>query len=65
MVPPAEFIPVAEETGLIGRSANGCCGRPAATAATWPDDIKVAVNLSPVQFKNADAARRRSSRRWR
>ena len=36
MIPPAEFIPIAEEIGLIVRSANGCCARPAPTPRTGP-----------------------------
>ena len=55
MVPPAEFIPLAEETGLIVPIGEWVLRRPAATPRTWPDDIRVAVNLSPVQFR---------ARRW-
>jgi diguanylate cyclase (GGDEF)-like protein/PAS domain S-box-containing protein len=51
MVSPAEFIPVAEETGLI--NALGCLmlRRACMDAALWPDDVRVAVNLSPLQFR--------------
>ena len=52
MIPPAEFIPVAEETGLINTIGEWVLRQACAEAATWPDDIKVAVNVSPVQFRN-------------
>ena len=50
MIPPAEFIPVAEETGLIVPLGEWVLRKACSEAARWPDDIKVAVNLSPVQF---------------
>jgi diguanylate cyclase (GGDEF)-like protein len=52
MISPAEFIPVAEETGLISQIGLFVLRRACADAAQWPDDVKVAVNLSPIQFKN-------------
>jgi len=52
MVSPAEFIPVAEEIGLIVPIGEWVVRTACAEAATWPERIKVAVNLSPVQFKN-------------
>jgi diguanylate cyclase (GGDEF)-like protein len=52
MVSPAEFIPVAEETGLISALGIWVLDRACADAMTWPDYVKVAVNLSPEQFKN-------------
>ena len=48
---PAEFISVAEETGLIGNLGEWVLRQACRTAAGWPSDIKVAVNLSPCQFK--------------
>jgi diguanylate cyclase (GGDEF)-like protein len=52
MIPPSEFIPVAEETGLIAQLGLFVLRRACADAALWPDGVKVAVNLSPMQFKN-------------
>lgn len=51
-VPPVEFIPLAEETGLIVEMGEWALRRACADAARWPNDIRVAVNLSPVQFRN-------------
>jgi len=52
MVSPAEFIPVAEDIGLIVPIGEWVLRTACADMAKWPDDIKVAVNLSPVQFKS-------------
>jgi diguanylate cyclase (GGDEF)-like protein len=52
MISPAEFIPVAEETGLIVPIGDWVLRRACETASLWPAHIKVAVNLSPVQFRN-------------
>ncbi|HXW25797.1 MAG TPA: PAS-domain containing protein, partial [Xanthobacteraceae bacterium] len=49
---PADFIPVAEETGLIVPLGEWVLRRACAEAAHWPDPIRVAVNLSPVQFRS-------------
>jgi diguanylate cyclase (GGDEF)-like protein/PAS domain S-box-containing protein len=51
MVSPAEFIPVAEETGLINALGGLMLRRACMDAAQWPDDVRVAVNLSPLQFR--------------
>ncbi len=53
---PDEFIPVAEETGLIITLGNWVTAQAARAAATWPDDVMLAVNLSPVQIKAPGAA---------
>lgn len=52
MVLPATFIQLAEETGLIVPLGEWVMRQACAEAAKWPDHIKVAVNLSPVQFRN-------------
>ncbi|MGH6820351.1 MAG: putative bifunctional diguanylate cyclase/phosphodiesterase, partial [Methylocella sp.] len=54
MVAPAKFIPLAEETGLIVPIGEWVLRQACAEAAAWPDDLKVAVNLSPVQFKKGN-----------
>jgi diguanylate cyclase (GGDEF)-like protein len=51
MISPAEFIPIAEETGLINQLGEWVLTTACAEATTWPDHIKLAVNVSPVQFK--------------
>jgi EAL domain-containing protein (putative c-di-GMP-specific phosphodiesterase class I) len=53
MVPPGEFIPVAEEIGLIVAIGEWVLRQACADAATWPNNTKVAVNLSPIQMLNA------------
>jgi diguanylate cyclase (GGDEF)-like protein len=52
MIPPLEFIPLAEETGMIVALGEWVLRNACAEAVRWPQDIRVAVNLSPVQFKN-------------
>ena len=52
MVSPAEFIPVAEETGLIVPLGEWILRQVCADALSWPRHIRVAVNLSPVQFRS-------------
>jgi diguanylate cyclase (GGDEF)-like protein len=56
MVSPVEFIPLAEETGLITQIGEWVLRNACAEAATWPEDIKIAVNLSPAQFKSMQLA---------
>jgi len=51
-ISPAEFIPVAEATGLIEPIGEWVLREAVKTARQWPEDTVVAVNLSPVQFKN-------------
>ncbi|MBA2401212.1 MAG: EAL domain-containing protein [Bradyrhizobium sp.] len=51
MISPGDFIPVAEETGLISAVGGLMLRRACMDAAHWPDDVRVAVNLSPLQFR--------------
>jgi diguanylate cyclase (GGDEF)-like protein/PAS domain S-box-containing protein len=51
MISPGDFIPVAEETGLVNGVGGLMLRRACMDAALWPDDVRVAVNLSPVQFR--------------
>jgi diguanylate cyclase (GGDEF)-like protein len=53
---PDEFIPVAEETGAIITLGNWITVQAAKAAATWPEDITIAVNLSPLQIRAPGAA---------
>lgn len=53
---PDEFIPVAEETGLILTLGNWITVQAAKAAAQWPDDISLAVNLSPLQIRAPGAS---------
>lgn len=50
----AEFIPIAEETGLIVPIGSWVLESACKTAASWTKPLKVAVNLSPVQFRHGD-----------
>ena len=52
LVPPADFIPLAEETGLIGPLGQWVLRTACTQAARWPSHIRVAVNLSPAQFRD-------------
>jgi diguanylate cyclase (GGDEF)-like protein len=56
MISPAEFIPIAEETGLINQLGEWVLATACAEATTWPDDIRLAVNVSPVQFRSGTLA---------
>jgi EAL domain-containing protein (putative c-di-GMP-specific phosphodiesterase class I) len=52
MISPVEFIPIAEETGLINELGEWVLKEACAEATTWPDHLKIAVNISPVQFRS-------------
>ncbi len=52
MVSAADFIALAEETGLIAPLDEWVIGRACADAARWPQAVRVAVNLSPAQFRS-------------
>jgi len=51
-ISPAKFIPLAEEAGLIPRIGEWVLRTSLEEAATWPDQVRVAVNLSPLQFND-------------
>jgi diguanylate cyclase (GGDEF)-like protein len=51
LISPAEFIPLAEEIGLIGNIGAWVLRRACADAVSWPKQIKIAVNMSAVQFR--------------
>ena len=51
-ISPAKFIPLAEEAGLIGKIGDWVLRTALEEAANWPDHVRVAVNLSPVQFND-------------
>ncbi|HEY8576490.1 MAG TPA: EAL domain-containing protein [Devosia sp.] len=53
-ISPAEFIPIAEETGLIVAIGEWVLREACKAAAAWPGEVRVAVNLSPIQFKTRD-----------
>jgi diguanylate cyclase (GGDEF)-like protein len=52
MIPPSDFIPLAEETGIIRSLGEWVLRRACTDARSWPDSIKVAVNVSPAQFRH-------------
>jgi EAL domain-containing protein (putative c-di-GMP-specific phosphodiesterase class I) len=52
MVSPAEFVPVAEDTGLIVELGEWVLKTACAEAASWPGHVRLAVNVSPVQLKS-------------
>ncbi len=54
MVQPADFIPLAEETGLIIPMGEWVLRQACRDAASWQPGVRVAVNLSPAQFKRGD-----------
>jgi diguanylate cyclase (GGDEF)-like protein len=53
-VPPSEFIPVAEEMGLIVQLGEWALRQACAEAVEWPDGIGISVNLSPLQFSKGN-----------
>lgn len=56
LVSPAEFIPIAEETGLISEIGEWVLKTACEEAVTWPGQIRIAVNVSPVQFRSKTLA---------
>ena len=51
-ISPEKFIPLAEECGMIGKIGEYVLRTAVAEAARWPDNVRVAVNLSPIQFND-------------
>ncbi len=56
MISPAEFIPIAEDSGVINQLGLWVLNTACAEAAPWPDHVRVAVNVSPVQFRSPSLA---------
>jgi diguanylate cyclase (GGDEF)-like protein len=56
MVPPSDFIPLAEEIGLIGEIGDWVLHEACREATHWPDEITVAVNASPLQIEAGNFA---------
>jgi diguanylate cyclase (GGDEF)-like protein len=54
LIAPDRFIAMAEDTGLVGALGEWILQTACAEAATWPDHIKIAVNISPVQFRKTN-----------
>ena len=58
MVSPAEFIPLAEDTGLINELGDWVMQTACTEAAAWPSHVRLAVNVSPIQLKSPTLALR-------
>jgi diguanylate cyclase (GGDEF)-like protein/PAS domain S-box-containing protein len=56
VISPAEFIPIAEDTGLINQLGEWVLTTACNEATRWPDDVRLAVNVSPVQFRSGTFA---------
>lgn len=56
LISPAEFIPIAEETGLINQLGEWVLATACQEAANWPEHVRLAVNVSPVQFNSGTLA---------
>ena len=54
MVPPSEFIPVAEEMGVIVELGNRVLRKACVECMKWPEEIRISVNLSPIQFRRGN-----------
>ncbi len=57
LIPPLDFIPIAEQTGFIVRMGEWALQQACADAASWPEPVKVTVNLSSVQFETGNLVR--------
>jgi EAL domain-containing protein (putative c-di-GMP-specific phosphodiesterase class I) len=56
MISPAEFIPLAEDTGLINQLGEWVLTTACKEAVSWPGNVRLAVNVSPVQFRSGTLA---------
>jgi len=56
MISPAEFIPLAEDTGLINQLGEWVLTTACREAVSWPGNVRLAVNVSPVQFRSGTLA---------
>jgi len=54
VIAPGDFIPIAEQTGLIVEMGEWALHQACGDAATWPERVKVTVNVSPAQFEGDD-----------
>ena len=54
IVPPAKFIPIAEDIGLIGAIGEWVLRKACNDATSWPEHLRLSVNLSPLQFVKGD-----------
>jgi diguanylate cyclase (GGDEF)-like protein len=52
LVPPGDFLPLAEKLGLMGRIGDWVIREACRTASRWPKSLSVAVNIAPAQFKD-------------
>jgi predicted signal transduction protein with EAL and GGDEF domain len=52
LVPPGDFLPLAEKLGLMGRIGDWVIREACRTAAGWPKDLSVSVNIAPAQFRD-------------
>ncbi len=53
MISPADFIPVAEDIGVINQLGEWVLATACQEATNWPDDVRIAINVSPAQFRGA------------
>jgi diguanylate cyclase (GGDEF)-like protein/PAS domain S-box-containing protein len=54
LIPPSTFVPLAEESGLIVSMGEWIMREACRQAASWPNPLQIAINLSPVQFRHGD-----------
>jgi diguanylate cyclase (GGDEF)-like protein/PAS domain S-box-containing protein len=54
LIPPASFVPLAEESGLIVAMSEWILREGCREAASWPRPLQIAINLSPIQFRHGD-----------